>query len=128
MEAPTLLQLAYIFLGGGSGSLLRYLLGYLATRITGAPSPWATWMINVLGSFLIGYLLGRLATLPAESSQPLRFLLVVGFCGGFTTFSTFSADLLGYLRGGQTALALTYALLSVTASLLAVYGGSKLAD
>lgn len=126
MEAPTLLQLTYIFVGGGSGSLFRYLLGHVATRLAGQPTAWGTWLINILGSLLIGYLLGRNTLHPAGAST-VRHLLIIGFCGGFTTFSSFSAEALGLLRSGQTFQALTYLFLSLLAGLLAVYLGGKIA-
>lgn len=127
MEGLSATQLLYIFAGGGSGSLLRYLCGYLVSRALGAPTPWATWGINILGSLLIGYLLSRASTLPAESAMPVRALLIVGLCGGFTTFSTFSAELLGLLRAGRLLESLLYLGMSVGISLLAVLLGGRLA-
>lgn len=128
MNQLSSLHLLYIFIGGGSGSLLRYLLGYGVARLWGEPTPWATWGINLLGSLLIGYLLGRMGEFSSEVSLSLRCLLIVGFCGGFTTFSTFSAELLSQLREGYLLGALSYVVLSVCGGLLAVYLGAKLAE
>lgn len=80
-----------IFLGGGTGSVLRYCVQMmLHERIVPYSFPWATFTVNILGSFLIGlfYTLSARFNLSTE----IRLLLTTGLCGGFTTFSTFSND------------------------------------
>ena len=80
-----------IFLGGGTGSVLRYCVQMaLHERIVPYSFPWATFAVNIIGSFLIGlfYVLSARFNLSAE----VRILLTTGLCGGFTTFSTFSND------------------------------------
>lgn len=114
--------LIYIFLGGGTGSVLRYSIQLaLHERIVPYSFPWATFAVNVLGSFLIGlfYTLSARFNLSAET----RILLTTGLCGGFTTFSTFSHDGLMLIRQGFYGMFLLYTLLSITLGICAVWGG-----
>ena len=104
----------YVFMGGGAGSVCRYALGLLLAR-PGNHWPWATWACNMVGCLLIGLLLGWFQRRPALACQ---LLFVTGFCGGFTTFSTFSADTLGLLRQGLYLAAATYAAVSLLGGLL----------
>ena len=100
-------DLLFVFLGGGLGSVGRYgvacWLKTYADRFAGLPIH--TFTVNFLGSLLIGLLLGLFAK---HSNQPCALLLVTGFCGGFTTFSTFSSESVAMLRNGQVGLALAY--------------------
>ena len=96
-----------VFVGGGTGALLRYLVSLLVDK------PIGTLAINVAGSFLIGLLVA----IPAGN---LRLLLAVGLLGGFTTFSAFSLDALRLWQRGEPMLALVYVLASVLLSLAAV--------
>ena len=91
-------EVIYIFIGGGTGSALRYFIQLLMhERIVPYHFPWATFTVNLLGSFLIGlfYALSERFHLPFE----VRLFLTTGLCGGFTTFSTFSSDGVGLLKG-----------------------------
>ena len=95
--------------GGAAGSVVRYLLaGNLMAGCTWCGFPAGTFAVNALGSLLIGLLAGA-----AGSSAWLMRLLAVGFCGGFTTFSAFSAETVRLLRDGQYGPAALYAGLSV---------------
>ena len=85
-----------IFLAGGCGSVLRYLVGL---AVPSALLPWATLMVNALGSFAIG-LFGALAA-RFGWSEGVRLALTVGLCGGFTTFSTFSREALDLASSGR---------------------------
>ncbi|HEU4742619.1 MAG TPA: fluoride efflux transporter CrcB [Meiothermus sp.] len=111
----------YIMLGGAVGSALRYGLGSYIQRLSGPGFPWSTFVINVLGSLFIGVLL-RLSG-EGSLSQEGRWLLAVGFCGGFTTFSTLSWETLTLVQGSQWVLALAYALGSLILGFFAVFGG-----
>lgn len=124
MEALSLKALLYIFIGGGSGSLLRYLIGWGTAQLLGRPTPWATWGVNLLGSLLIGLLLGLIMR-PTGLSADYRPLLIIGFCGGFTTFATLSADLVNYLRSGELFTALAYLSLSLIGGVLLAYLGLR---
>ena len=101
-------ELMTVGFGGAAGSLVRYLLsgGFLAGQtLLGFPA--GTFTVNAAGSLLIGILL------EASVSETLGWLLIVGFCGGFTTFSTFSADTVRLLRAGCYNAAAVYVALSV---------------
>lgn len=114
--------LVWIALGGAAGSVARALVGLsLPARF-----PWATLLVNVFGSLLIGWLMARLGSLETPAGASLRNLLVVGFCGGFTTFSTFSWQTLEQMQKGQWSAAVANVLLSVTLCLLAVWLGFRL--
>lgn len=101
-------ELMTVGFGGAAGSIVRYLLsgGILAGKtLLGFPA--GTFTVNAAGSLLIGILL------EASVSETLGWLLIVGFCGGFTTFSTFSADTVRLLRAGCYNAAAIYVALSV---------------
>lgn len=118
-------ELLYIFLGGGTGSVLRYCVQMmLHERILPYTFPWATFTVNLVGSFLIGLFYALSARF--NLSPELRLLLTAGFCGGFTTFSTFSNDGMTLLKGGFYGTFLVYTLLSIAIGLIAVAAGSYL--
>ena|SRR2546423_1462340 len=110
-----------IALGGAAGSLLRYVVGRLVQGMSATGFPIGTLFVNVSGCFVIGILVRQFMNM--QLSLELRALLIVGFCGGFTTFSTFSADALGLIEGGEYVRATGYILLSVGLSLLATLAG-----
>lgn len=116
-------ELIYIFLGGGTGSVLRYCIQLIMhERIIPYQFPWATFTVNMIGSFLIGlfYTLSARFNLSLE----IRLLLTTGLCGGFTTFSTFSNDGISMLKGGFYGSFILYTLLSILIGLTAVMAGS----
>ena len=110
--------------GGALGTLARFWMTDAVTGLTGARFPYATLLINILGSFVIGLVAGLTLTPERIGMHPdLRVFLMVGVCGGFTTFSAFSLQLLELLQNGDVALALLYAAGSVLLCLLFVWGG-----
>ncbi len=109
-----------VALGGALGSLARYTAGIYAGRWFGTAFPWGTLFINISGSFLIGAFAEAFA-LRWDAAQATRILLVVGVCGGYTTFSTFSLDVVTLLGRGQILAASTYAVASVLLSVAALY-------
>src|SRR5213592_1393701 len=111
----------YIALGGAAGSLLRYSLGGAVQRLSASGFPIGTLMVNVSGCFIIGVLVRQFMNM--QLSPELRALLIVGFCGGFTTFSTFSAETVGLVEGGEYSRAAGYVVLSVTLCLAATLAG-----
>ena len=114
--------LILIGLGGGVGSILRYLLGmYLYKHFPGS-FPWGTWVANVLGCFLIGLFMALSERSPGLDPE-WRQLLVVGFCGGFTTFSAFSVESLSLLQNDQPITAFLYIAASVIVGLSATLLG-----
>lgn len=116
----------YIALGSAIGGMLRYLLGGWIQRAAGHGFPLGTLVINVSGSLALGLLL-RWASHPPTLNPDLRAFLTVGLCGGFTTFSTFSAESITLMQDGQWGKAMTYVLLSVTLSLAATAAGFTMA-
>ena len=114
-----------IFLGGGTGSVLRYCVQLaLHERIVPYNFPWATFTVNIVGSFLIGmfYALSARFNLATD----IRLLLTTGLCGGFTTFSTFSNDSPILLKQGLHGLFLLYVVLSVALGVAAAMLGGAL--
>lgn len=109
-----------VALGGALGSLARYLVGIYAGRWLGTAFPWGTLFINVTGSFLIGVFAESFA-LRWDAAQSTRVFLVVGICGGYTTFSTFSLDVVTLLNRGELIAATAYMLASVVLSVAALY-------
>ena len=112
-------------LGGVLGALSRYLLGSWLAVAAGSGFPWATLLINLSGSILLGFLL---RSFPAWGTSPdARALLTVGFCGSFTTFSTFAFETVSLAQGGSYGLAAGYAFGSVVLGVLGVLIGMALA-
>jgi fluoride exporter len=111
-----------VALGGALGSMARYATGVYVGRWLGTAFPWSTLLINIVGSFLIGAFAESFA-LRWDVSQSTRVFLVVGICGGYTTFSTFSLDVVTLINRGETLTAGAYIVASVALGLLALYGG-----
>ena len=113
---------ALLTIGGGLGTNARYFLGCAVARFQGdAAFPWATFLINVLGSALLGVVAAAYLNHPDPARRNWYLLLGTGFCGGFTTFSTFSLEALTLIQDGRPWTALAYALGSVACGLLAVW-------
>ena len=114
-----------VFLGGGTGSLLRYCVQMaLHERIVPYSFPWATFAVNITGSFLIGlfYALSARFNLSTE----VRILLTTGLCGGFTTFSAFSLEAVQLFEKGRHLAGSLYILLSLLLCLAGVLAGQAL--
>jgi CrcB protein len=115
-------QLLIIGLGGFIGSIARFLVQKLNLRLHFLSIPIGTLTVNILGSFIIGFIIG--ITAKAEIISPnLRLFLMVGFCGGFTTFSSFTGENLTLMQNGQFATVLLYTGISIFLGFLAVYLG-----
>jgi fluoride exporter len=109
-----------VFLGAGIGGSLRHAVNLGCARFCGVAFPWGTLTVNVLGSFIMGALVGWLAFKAGEGwSQPLRLFLATGILGGFTTFSAFSLDAVLIWERGDAGAAAAY----VAASVLLSVGG-----
>ncbi len=114
-------QLLLVFIGGGIGSVLRYLIGkFLNNSETGIP--YGTFAANILGSLIIGVILG-LAAKNESLSQNHTLLLATGFCGGFTTFSTFAYENHVFLKSGDFTSFAFYTIASFIFGFLAVFAG-----
>lgn len=124
------LFLIYAVIGTGSalGGVARYGLGILAVSLWGPEFPWGTIIINAVGSFVIGFF----ATITGPEGRLLvgtlaRQFVMIGFCGGFTTFSAFSLETVSLLWSGRATAAAINASLSVIVCLVAVWIGYALA-
>ena len=118
--------LLYVALGGALGASSRYGLGLWIDRLSGHDFPYGTMSANILGSFLMGLLVAWLAAKGA-GNESVRLFIGVGLLGGFTTFSSFSLDAMTLLRDKGIGAFLTYVLISVIISLLAIAAGLWLA-
>jgi CrcB protein len=110
-------------LGGALGSILRYVSVGLTNKYFQGTFPIATLAINILGSLLIGLFIGIIAKYYPDN-QPLKFLLIVGFCGGFTTFSSFALENYSLFQNGQQFMAYLYIIASVVLTISAVAVGN----
>lgn len=111
--------------GGALGALARYVVTVFTTAQ--GVAPWGTFIVNILGCFLIGILIAQASG--SEWYQAYgRSLIVVGFLGAFTTFSAFSLDTLELAEQGKTSMAIIYAAITVSSCLAATYTGLKLAS
>lgn len=115
-------QLLLIGAGGFMGSVARYLVSRLNTRVEWFAIPLGTLTVNVVGSLLIGFLIGISEKSPILTVE-WRMFLMVGLCGGFTTFSSFTGENLMLLKNGQVLPLLLYTGLSVLLGFTAVYLG-----
>ncbi len=113
--------LLYVMVGGAVGSGARYLTGRAMTALLGAGYPFGTLAVNLVGGLLMGVLVGVLARNAAPEGW--RLLLGVGVLGGFTTFSSFSLDVVTMAERGAPGLALGYILVSVIGSIAALFAG-----
>jgi CrcB protein len=115
-------MLWYIAAGSAIGGVSRYLLGGWLQRQTGGTFPIGTLVINITGSFLLGLILRYAVETPTLTPEARAFL-TIGFCGGYTTFSTFSYETVALMEDGQWPRAALYVALSVSLSVLAAFLG-----
>lgn len=110
-----------VFLGGGLGSISRYGIGLAMNDKIKSLFPWATLSINILACFILGLLTAWLAA--KSDHQQIRLLIGIGFCGGFSTFSTFSAESMALLQRGEWLNTILYIAASVIFCMLAFAAG-----
>lgn len=112
-------QFVFVFLGGGLGSVCRYAIGHMCSLKNGFPI--GTFIANILACFILGAFLGYQLNNPLSSQ--MRLLLLVGFCGGFSTFSTFSSETLKLLQNQHYVMAGSYIILSLVLGVLSIWIG-----
>ncbi len=111
-------QILLVFIGGGSGSIVRYFIGKVLNK-QNYQIPYGTLTVNIVGSLLIGVILG-LSLKNNSLSQNTILLLATGFCGGFTTFSSFAYENLILLKNGDIWSFITYTTCSFILGIIAV--------
>lgn len=124
MDAKLLLAVA---IGSALGGVARFIIGQLFVARFGPGFPYGTLFINISGSFLIGIVAELAATRAFGMGQTARIFLATGFLGGFTTFSTFSLDMVTLAGDGAALLSVLYGFGSVVAGFAVAYGGQVLA-
>jgi CrcB protein len=120
-------QIMLVGLGGFIGSIGRYMISKWNTNECFIAIPIGTLAVNILGSFIIGFLAG----VPIKSewmTADMRLLLMVGICGGFTTFSSFTNENMSLIQNGQYILAFSYTLTSIALGIAAVFIGHYLSN
>ncbi len=116
-------KLLFIAAGGAAGAVARYVVGVQALKTLGPAWPYGTFIVNVLGGFLMGVLAGWLAHRGGGDQERWRLLLGVGVLGGFTTFSAFSLETALMIEKRAYGQAFTYAAASVLLSVAALFAG-----
>jgi CrcB protein len=124
LHAFPLVIYLWVALGGALGSVARYWLNNVVIAATGLAFPWGTLLINILGSFVIGFFGTLTVEIPRFSVPPeIRIFVIVGLCGGFTTFSSFSLQTVELARLGEWQRAGAYVAASVVLCLLVCWLG-----
>ena len=123
MMQMTLWHWAVIGFGGSLGAMARFGVVNWLNRLHGSSFPWGTFAVNVLGSFIMGLAFVLFTIKYPQVPGSLRSFILVGFLGAFTTFSSFSLELLSLFQQHFISIALTYALASVLICLVAVTAG-----
>lgn len=111
-------QLLLVGIGGGIGSIFRYLTSVWTAKYYSSAFPLATFLTNIFGCFAIGLLIGYFAN--SNTDHNLKLLFITGFCGGYTTFSTFAAENISLLESNNYLTLITYTLASVLVGFLAI--------
>ena len=118
--------LLLVGLGGGIGSVFRYLTSVVVNRHFQTIFPWATLIANVLGCLIIGLLLGFIER--HQLTNPgLKYFFITGFCGGYTTFSSFASENMSLFQAQNTGVAFLYIAASILTGLFAVWLGLVIA-
>ena len=118
-------QLILVFLGGGIGTVLRFIISKLIPH-NDSGFPWSTFSANLIGCFIIGLISGYFFKTSSSNQSDIILFATVGICGGFTTFSTFAYENLNFLKSGDYLFFITYTLGSFILGILMVYFGLTL--
>jgi CrcB protein len=122
-----LLKYLYIAFGGALGSVARYWIGSAIANKMGTKFPYGTFVINITACVIIGFSLSFLSK-RADLNPAWRFLVPVGFIGAYSTFSSYEWEMLSTIRTGAFLMATLYAVSSLILGLVAVWGGSVIAE
>src|SRR5258706_3351179 len=122
-----LLDILLVFLGGGAGSTIRFLLGRWVNAWHNHHFPFGTLSVNIFACLVLGFVVG-IADHRQLISPAARLFWTVGFCGGFSTFSTFSAETLTLIQDGLHLSPVLYIVLSLVLCLAATFGGIYLGE
>jgi len=114
-----------VLVGSAAGGSMRYITSLMIQSKNNTQFPWGTFLINIIGCFVIG-MVYAMAARNATTGSDIKLLLATGFCGGFTTFSAFAFENLELFKSGMHMTALMYVILSVTLGILAVVIGASL--
>jgi fluoride exporter len=114
-----------VFIGGGLGSTLRYIVNIVSPRFLGTDFPYHTFIINITGSIVMGLVAGYLA-FRGDAAQSWRLFLMTGILGGYATFSAYSLDAALLYERGEIGLALFYVIGSVVFSIAGLFAGLAL--
>ncbi len=120
-------EVIYIFIGSGLGGITRFGLGKLVNSFHSTNFPFGTFIVNILACFVLGFVVGLADSRQIVSPQ-MKMFWVVGFCGGFSTFSTFSNEILTLLQTGNHTTSFLYIALSVLVCLIFTFLGLILAN
>lgn len=115
-------QLILVFLGGGIGTVLRFIISKLIPH-NDSGFPWSTFSANLIGCFIIGLISGYFFKTSSTNQSDILLFATVGICGGFTTFSTFAYENINFLKSGDFIFFITYTLGSFILGILMVYFG-----
>jgi CrcB protein len=115
-------EIALVFVGGGAGSVVRFLIGKAVVSRYTSLFPYATFGVNIIASFVLGLMIATFNKKP-DGTQWLLLLVGTGFCGGLSTFSTFSYENFSLLQKGETSMFFIYTITSFAACLAGVAGG-----
>ncbi len=116
---------ACVALGGALGAISRHVVSHWMNSLLGHGFPWGTFTVNIVGSFMMGLII-ELGALKFSIGPELRAIIITGFLGAFTTFSTFSLDVATLYERGNFALAALYVTVSVFIGISALFGAMAL--
>ena len=119
------MAIIYVALGSAFGGVARYFVSKIITAQAAGMFPWGTFVVNVVGCFIIGLVYGFLDR-GGVMSENTRLFLTVGFCGGFTTFSTFAYESAELLKNGHTGIAFAYVVSSIVLGVAAIFAAQLL--
>ena len=120
------MQFIYVAIGGAVGSVMRYLMALFVGHYSGNEFPYATLIINITGSMIMGLLIGWIARTTPAHAREIHLFVAVGVLGGYTTFSTFSLDAINLMEEGKLLAMGIYIAASGICSLIGLYAGLQL--